>query len=182
MVEDETQSMLSRDIRLTTPRLVMRPTEAGDAQRMAQIQSNWKVTRMLRLAPWPATEAAMAAWADLHGKEWAAGTAYRFAVLLDGVMIGAADIDDIKGDEGEIGYWFDEPYWGQGFAREAAAALMDFAIQTVKLKRIVAGHNAENPASGAVLKRLGFHFVGDTLKFSKPQGAEVPYRMYAYEA
>ncbi len=182
MVEEESISMLSRDIRLKTPRLVLRPTEPGDAQRMAQIQSNWKVTRMLRLAPWPATEAAMAAWADLHGKEWAAGTAYRFAVLLDGVMIGAADIDDIKGDEGEIGYWFDEPYWGQGFAREAAAALMDFAIQTVKLKRIVAGHNAENPASGAVLKRLGFHFVGDTLKFSKPQGAEVPYRMYAYEA
>lgn len=182
MVEDETQSMLSRDIRLTTPRLVMRPTEACDAQRMAQIQSNWKVTRMLRLAPWPATDAAMTAWADLHAEEWAAGTAYRFAVLLDGVMIGMADIDDIKGDEGEIGYWFDEPYWGQGFAREAAAALMDFAIQTVKLKRIVAGHNAENPASGAVLKRLGFHFLGDTLKFSKPQGAEVPYRMYAYEA
>ena len=174
--------MLSRDIRLKTPRLTLRPTEAGDAQRMAQIQSNWKVTRMLRLAPWPATDAAMTAWADLHAEEWAAGTAYRFAVLLDGVMIGMADIDDIKGDEGEIGYWFDEPYWGQGFAREAAAALMDFAIQTVKLKRIVAGHNAENPASGAVLKRLGFHFVGDTLKFSKPQGAEVHYRMYAYEA
>jgi ribosomal-protein-alanine N-acetyltransferase len=182
MVEEESISMLSRDIRLKTPRLVLRPTEPGDAQRMAQIQSNWKVTRMLRLAPWPATEAAMAEWADLHVQEWAAGTAYRFAVLLDGVMNGAADIDDIKGDEGEIGYWFDEPYWGQGFAREAAAALMDFAIQTVKLKRIVAGHNAENPASGAVLKRLGFHFVGDTLKFSKPQGTEVPYRMYAYDA
>ncbi|MBP7651538.1 MAG: GNAT family N-acetyltransferase, partial [Phenylobacterium sp.] len=104
--------MLSRDIRLKTPRLVLRPTEPGDAQRMAQIQSNWKVTRMLRLAPWPATEAAMAEWADLHVQEWAAGTAYRFAVLLAGVMIGAADIDDIKGDEGEIGYWFDEPYWG----------------------------------------------------------------------
>nr|QQZ48754.1 GNAT family N-acetyltransferase [Phenylobacterium glaciei] len=75
----------------------MRPTEAGDAQRMAQIQSNWKVTRMLRLAPWPATQAAMVEWADLHGQEWAAGTAYRFAVLLDRVMIGAADIDDIDG-------------------------------------------------------------------------------------
>jgi ribosomal-protein-alanine N-acetyltransferase len=174
--------MVSRDIRLTTPRLILRPTEPGDAQRMAQIQSNWKVTRMLRLAPWPATQAAMVAWADLHGQEWAAGTAYRFAVLLDGVMIGAADIDDIDGTSGEIGYWFAAPSGGRGGAGDAAAALMDFAIQTVGLKRIVAGHNAENPASGAVLKRLGFHFVEDTLKFSKPQGTEVPYRMYAYEA
>lgn len=182
MVVGETQSMLSRDIRLTTARLILRPTEPGDARRMAQIQSNWNVTRMLRLAPWPATEAAMDAWADLHGKEWAAGTAYRFAVLLDGVMIGTADIDDISGTCGEIGYWFDEPYWGQGYAREAAAALMDFAVGTLGLKRIVAGHNAENPASGAVLKRLGFHFVEDTMKFSRPQGVDVPYRMYAYEA
>ena len=182
MVEDETQSMLSRDIRLKTPRLILRPTEPGDAPRMAQIQSNWNVTRMLRLAPWPATEAAMFEWADLHGTEWAAGTAYRFAVMLDGVMIGTADLDDIQGSYGEIGYWFDEPYWGQGYAKEAAAALMDFAIDTVGLKRIVAGHNAENPASGAVLKRLGFHFLEDTMKFSKPQGTEVPYRMYAYEA
>lgn len=182
MVEEESISMLSRDIRLTTPRLVLRPTEPGDAARMAQIQSNWNVTRMLRLAPWPATEAAMADWADLHGKEWAAGTAYRFAVLLDGVMIGTADIDDIDGTSGEIGYWFDEPYWGQGFAREAAAALMDFAIRTVGLKRIVAGHNAENPASGAILKRLGFHFQAATTKYSKPQDAEVPYHMYVYEA
>ncbi|MES2344176.1 MAG: GNAT family N-acetyltransferase [Pseudomonadota bacterium] len=173
--------MLSRDIRLTTPRLILRPTEPADAPRMAQIQSNWNVTRMLRLAPWPATEEAMFAWADLHGKEWAQGTAYRFAVLLNEVMIGTADIDDISGTYGEIGYWFDEPYWGQGYAGEAAAALMDFAIGTVGLKRIVAGHNAENPASGAVLKRLGFHFVEDTMKFSKPQGVEVPYRMYAYE-
>ena len=124
----------------------------------------------------------MVGWADLHGTEWRAGTAFRFAVTLDGLMIGTADIDDISGTYGEIGYWFDELYWGQGYAREAAAVLMDFAIVIVGLRRIVAGHNAENPASGAVLKRLGFHFVEDTMKFSRPQGVEVPYRMYAYEA
>ena len=110
--------MLRRDLRLTTPRLVLRPTEPTDAPRMVQIQSNWNVTRMLRLAPWPPTEAAMFAWADLHGTEWATGKAYRFACLLEGVMIGTCDVDDIDGAYGEIGYWFDEAYWGQGYGGE----------------------------------------------------------------
>ena len=47
--------MIDRSIRLTTQRLGLRAFEPADAPRLVEIQSNWNVTRMLRLAPWPAT-------------------------------------------------------------------------------------------------------------------------------
>jgi ribosomal-protein-alanine N-acetyltransferase len=170
--------MIDREIRLTTERLVLRPTAPGDAARLAQIQSNWNVTKMLRLAPWPTSEAAMFDWVDLHGTEWAAGTAYRFACMNREALIGVCDIDEIADGSGEFGYWFDEAYWGQGFAGEAARAVLVFGLDTVGLTRITAGHAADNGNSGKVLRRLGFRLVGETTKYSMPHGREIPYLMY----
>jgi RimJ/RimL family protein N-acetyltransferase len=164
---------------MRTARLILRPTEPRDASRFAEIQSNWNVTRMLRLAPWPVDKAEMAAWVDGHAAEWAAGTAYRFAVERDGRVIGCCDVDDIDGDKGEIGYWYDEACWGDGVAGEAAQALVRFAQEDLGLVRLEAGHAADNPASGRVLERVGFRFQADITRYSRPHGRETPYRAYA---
>lgn len=173
--------MPPRTLRLRTARLVLRTFEPADAARMVEIQSNWKVTRMLRLAPWPPTVEAMAAWVDLHGREWAAGEAYRFAVTLDGQIIGAADLDDITAQSGEIGYWFDEPWWGGGYATEAAQAVIAFAFEELGLSRITAGHAADNLASGKVLTKLGFCPVGEGERYSKPRDEMIAYRFLSLD-
>ncbi len=173
--------MIDRGLRLATPRLILRPFEPPDAQRLFEIQSNWNVTRMLRLAPWPATLEAMSEWVDVHGQEWRAGAAYRFACVLDGQVIGCADIDDIGAGGGELGYFFDEAHWGKGFAREAAGAVRDFAFGHLALDHLIAGHAAENLASGKVLQTLGFRYVGETAKFSQPHGQDVAYRLLRLE-
>ena len=164
---------------MRTERLLLRPTRVEDAARFAQIQSNWNVTRMLRLAPWPVVEAEMAAWVATHPDEWAQGSAYRFAVERDGRVIGVCDVDDIDGDRGEIGYWFDEAHWGGGIAGEAAQALVRFALEDLGLVRLDAGHAADNPASGRVLERVGFRFQADITRYSRPHDRDMPYRTYA---
>ena len=58
-------------------------------------------------------------------------------------------------DEWELGYWLGEPYWNRGYASEAATALRDYAFEALKLERIVAGHYADNHASGRMLTKLG---------------------------
>ena len=165
---------------MRTARLVLRPTEPRDAPRFAEIQSNWNVTRMLRLAPWPVVAAEMAAWVETHAQEWAAGIAYRFAVERDGQVIGCCDVDDIDGDRGEIGYWYDEAQWGGGIAGEAAQALVRFAQDDLRLVRLDAGHAADNPASGRVLERVGFRFQADITRYSRPHDRGMPYRTYAF--
>jgi [ribosomal protein S5]-alanine N-acetyltransferase len=173
--------MPPRTLRLRTARLVLRPFEPADAARMVEIQSNWNVTRMLRLAPWPPSLDAMTAWVDLHGSEWAAGEAYRFAVTLDGQIIGAADIDDIADESADLGYWFDEPWWGGGYATEAAQAVIAFAFDQLGLSRITAGHAADNPASGKVLTKLGFRLLHEGERYSGPRGEMIPYRFLSLD-
>jgi ribosomal-protein-alanine N-acetyltransferase len=163
---------------MRTERLSLRPTTLDDAPRFAQIQSNWNVTKMLRLAPWPVVEAEMAAWVATHPDEWAAGIAYRFTVEHGGEVIGLCDVDDIDGDRGEIGYWYDEAQWGGGIAREAAQALVRFALEDLGLVRLDAGHAADNPASGRVLERVGFRFTADITRYSRPHDRDMPYRTY----
>lgn len=168
--------MIPRDLLLPTERLVLRPTEPGDAPRLLEIQSDWNVTRMLRLAPWPPDPHEMTQWVAGHPDEWRAGSAYRFAVLREGRLIGQTDVDDIAGRFGELGYWFEPAALGDGVATEAAGAAVRFALQTLGLEVIRAGHAAENPASGRVLEKLGFREVEVAMRMSRPHGKPTPYR------
>jgi RimJ/RimL family protein N-acetyltransferase len=174
--------MIPRDLRLRTARLELRPTEPADAPRLSEIQSDWNVTRMLRLAPWPPDPAAMAQWVAGHPNEWREGTAYRFAVILDGRLVGQTDVDDINGPDGEIGYWFEASAWGTGIATEAAGALVRFALQELGLTRLRAGHAGDNPASGKVLEKLGFREVETAMRMSRPHGRPTPYRFLELRA
>jgi [ribosomal protein S5]-alanine N-acetyltransferase len=120
---------------------------AADAQRAFEIQSDWAVTRMLRMASFPPDRTEIEAWFADHPRERTAGEAYRFAVTLDGRMIGLVDIDEIADGEGELGYWFEQAAWGQGFASEAASAVVRFAFTDVGLLSLRSGHAADNAAS-----------------------------------
>jgi RimJ/RimL family protein N-acetyltransferase len=60
----------------------------------------------------------------------------------------------------DIGFAFLPDFWNQGFASEAAAAVLEYAQQTLKLKRIVAITNPDNDASIKLLQRMGFTFEG----------------------
>jgi RimJ/RimL family protein N-acetyltransferase len=168
--------MVSRDLRLLTPRLVLRPTEPEDAARLCEIRSDWDVTRMLRMADWPPDPVAMQAWVASHPAEWARGEAYRFAVLFEGRLIGQADIDEIAGGEGDLGYWLERPTWGAGLASEAARALVEFAFGDLALRRIRSGHAVENVASGRILEKLGFHALDVAPRPSRPRQELVLHR------
>ena len=59
-----------------------------------------------------------------------------------------------------IGYCLDDAAWGQGFATEAAGALLQWAFDTLQLNRVQAETDTRNTASSRVLERLGFVHEG----------------------
>jgi [ribosomal protein S5]-alanine N-acetyltransferase len=61
----------------------------------------------------------------------------------------------------EIAYGIAPGYEGQGYATEAAKALMAFALERVDVTTIRAHTKPENGASGRVLAKCGFHQVGE---------------------
>lgn len=156
--------------RLETDRLVLRPTAAADIGRAFEIQSDWNVTRMLRMASFPPDRGEIASWFAEHQREWESGEAYRFAVESEGRLIGVVDIDGVAEGEGELGYWFEQAVWGRGYASEAARAVVRFAFGEIALSQLRSAHAADNLASRNVLAKLGFHPLDMVQRHSRSRG------------
>jgi RimJ/RimL family protein N-acetyltransferase len=156
-----------------TKRLMLRPTSSTDADRAVEIRSDWDVSRMLRAALFPPDLEDARRWFEEHEREWLEGKAYRFAIEVKGRMIGVIDVDGVQRGEGQLGYWLERAAWGQGYATEAAEAVIGFAFRDVGMVRLRAGHAIDNPASGKVLAKLGFNPVDIVEHFSRSRGENV---------
>jgi RimJ/RimL family protein N-acetyltransferase len=133
-------------------RLFLRPAFPEDWLAIhAAIGADNGVLRNLARAPWPYGEAEARAFADLAQDP----RLPQFIVTLPGRgVIGSAGLGE-HDSEPELGYWIARPHWGQGYATEAAGAVLRIA-RTLGHTRLTAGHFADNPASGRVLRKLGF--------------------------
>jgi [ribosomal protein S5]-alanine N-acetyltransferase len=73
-----------------------------------------------------------------------------------GALIGCVQLQMHAEDQrAELGYWIGRPYWNQGYATEAARAVLGFGFEQLGLNRIDAHHFVRNPASGRVMQKLG---------------------------
>jgi [ribosomal protein S5]-alanine N-acetyltransferase len=133
---------------------------------------------MLRMASYPPVREDIVRWFSDHARQWAAGEAYRFALESHGRLIGVVDIDEIDQGEGELGYWLECAAWGQGYATEAAKAVVSFAADDVGLTRLRSGHAIDNPASGGVLAKLGFAHLDTIQAASRSRGELIFQRRY----
>ena len=140
-------------------RLLLRPPWPEDWQAVRAGIADEGVVRNLASAPWP--------YADSDAQDWC-GQAFapdcprflvtiaRSAEVIGCIGIGPLPIEDGGGDGiMEMGYWIARAHWGRGYATEAAAAMLEIA-RMLGHSRIEAGHFVDNPASGKVLRKVGF--------------------------
>jgi RimJ/RimL family protein N-acetyltransferase len=73
----------------------------------------------------------------------------------DGKVIGLLGLIRRGHEQGEIGWALGVEHRVQGYATEAARALMDYGFNSLGLHRIHADTNSDNPASWRVMERLG---------------------------
>ncbi len=93
-------------------------------------------------------------------------------------MIGLADLDRVSDGEAELGYWLGRAWWGNGYATEAAQALVWFAGDALGLRRLTAGHAADNLPSGRVLSKLGFRCTGEAETYSRSRRRTIAVMTY----
>lgn len=93
---------------------------------------------------------------------------YLVQLKASGVAVGMSGL--IKRDtlaDVDIGYAFLPPYRGQGYALEAARAVVEYARTTMVLPRLVAITSPENNASNALLEKIGMRF--DKMVYLTPE-------------
>ena len=74
--------------------------------------------------------------------------------------IGAIEIHSYEGYKGEIGFVLHPDYWNRGYITEAAEAVMVYAFERMKLKRLAYAYFLDNDASARVCEKLGFTVEG----------------------
>ncbi|MDB5397105.1 MAG: N-acetyltransferase [Rhodospirillales bacterium] len=159
--------------RIDTDRLVLRCPAAADASQISSLLGNWNVAHWVVRVPFPFRPEHAAAWIARSAEERAVGAGWPFLITLrDGhALMGSMDLS-LEGDRssGALGYWLGEDYWGQGYATEAAVAMIGFAFDILKLKEVTANALPDNLRSIRVLEKAGLRHVGRQVEDTVERG------------
>ena len=169
--------------RIASERLLLRPLVQSDLPRRACMAGDAEVARMTSMMPHPyALADAQAFLAAVQAED--PSHAATFAIERPGKgLIGVLGFDVRDDDLPELGYWIGRPYWGRGYATEAAKAALTWARDEWGRRAVLAQHFADNPASGAVLIKAGFLYTGEVRPtFSRARAVQALGRMMVWLA
>jgi [ribosomal protein S5]-alanine N-acetyltransferase len=159
---------------LETGRLILRPPELSDLPHMVPLVSDFEVSKNLGRVAHPYTQEHAREFYARAEAQRASGTDFNFAITRkdDRAYLGGCGLH-LKDGTFEMGYWLGKPYWGMGYATEAAKKLAGFAFHDLKATRLVAAWFHDNPASGRVLAKLGYEHYGSEPRDCLARGHQV---------
>ncbi len=144
---------------LHTARLTLRAYVPSDAPALARLCNDLDVVRWTASHPFPYELHHAQEFIDQRQADFLAGKSTVFAGVrtTDAVLLGSAGLRR-EGDHqrAELGYMLGREHWRQGYATEAAAGVLRYAFENLRLARVYASAYAGNPASIRVLEKLGF--------------------------
>ncbi len=156
---------------LRTKRLLLRRFRESDIPDIVRLAGAREVAATTARIPHPYTEADAQHFLALQEND---DFGYAFAITLASTreLAGAVGLHPTPHQpSAELGYWIGVPYWRNGYATEAAEAVVAFGFDVLKLHRIFAGYFRGNEASRRILEKLGFQHEGcsreDILKWGK---------------
>ncbi|RED11197.1 GNAT family N-acetyltransferase [Pontivivens insulae] len=156
---------------IETERLTLRPLRAADAGPISLYAGDIRVAGSVARIPHPyppgAAEAYIARALRADGDEmiWAMD-----ATCSDGAdMLGFVALRK----DGSVGYWVGPPFWNLGYAREALAGVVGYALDN-GYARLTGEVFQTNERSAQVLIACGFRYTGEGSTFALVQNAVVP--------
>lgn len=147
---------------LATARLVLRPFQLSDATSVQRLAGAREVADTTLSIPHPYPDGAAVSWIATHEGAWTRHESATLAVTeAEAGLIGAISMRiELAQRRAELGYWIGLPFWGRGYATEAARAMIAWGFSHVGVERIYAHHMTRNPASGRVMAKAGMQHEG----------------------
>jgi ribosomal-protein-alanine N-acetyltransferase len=160
----------------------LRPYEPVDAKALYELVNDPKITDTTTL-PYPYPEHLASEWISTHAELRSEDKNYIFAVTLKPQLnlIGTVSLFDIqrKASRAEIGYWIGASFWGNGYATEAAEAIVAYGFEVLGLNRVGAGCLKRNPASAKVLEKAGFQCEGCLRQYREKNGVLEDFEIFS---
>ena len=150
---------------LQTERLILRPLKIADAE---EAFNSWtgdpEVAKYMRWSVHESVNDTIDHWLSGADEASQSDKTYDWGIIYKqtGEIVGSGGVHyNADEDIFEIGYGLAKRYWGRGIATEAAQEFVRFVKGELNLANLCGKHAIENVASGKILQKLGFKYIGD---------------------
>ena len=142
---------------LYSPRTVLRELQPADVPSLSALLGNQEVQRYL--PPGPTTEEAFLRYIRWAQRSRRIGQHLSFGIVPHAfdTVVGVFQIWPLDScfDTAEWGFALGQPLWGTGLFNECAEAVLDFAMDTLGVRRLEARAAVENGRGNGALQKLG---------------------------
>jgi [ribosomal protein S5]-alanine N-acetyltransferase len=163
---------------LETARLILREFSESDIAELVPLIGAHEVAATTLRIPHP--------YEEKHAREFLASVSkeneLRLAIRLrsNGRLCGGMGLHpEMQHRRAEIGYWIGVPFWGNGYATEAAREVVRYGFERLNLNRIFASHFKGNEKSGRVLEKIGMRHEGSVRQGVMKSGKFIDLEMYS---
>ncbi|MDR1729539.1 MAG: GNAT family N-acetyltransferase [Prevotellaceae bacterium] len=148
---------------LQTKRLILRGWQENDAESLYKYAQNPNIGPIAGWQPHTSVEESR----EIIKNVLSADETYAVVLKETGEVVGSIGLMTFKSeiysagmteDEGEIGYWIGEPFWGQGLIPEAVCELLRRAFEDLGLTAVWCGYYDGNEKSKRVQEKCGFAY------------------------
>lgn len=165
---------------IQTERLVLRAPRAEDAKTIATLANDRRIAENTLRIPHPYGLAD--AQSFIIGANASDGETVFLITRRDATVLGACGIAQRAGEQPELGYWLAVAFWGNGYATEAARAVIDHAFDDLGCEALHAGARVSNPASRRVLEKCGFEWTGVELYRIRSLASSAPFDRFRLDS
>jgi RimJ/RimL family protein N-acetyltransferase len=147
---------------VTTERLILRPLEIADAERIQDLFPHWEIVKFMNhRIPWPYPgDGALTFLRDVAIPEMGRGDGWTWTIRLrsdPSQTIGVITL--VKGDEANRGFWLGLPWHGQGLMSEACVWVNDYWFETLGFPVLRVWKAVDNTASRRISEKQGMRMV-----------------------
>ncbi|MDA3836443.1 MAG: GNAT family N-acetyltransferase [Nanoarchaeota archaeon] len=155
-----------KNVLLETERLILRKPQKKDYSDLQEGINNINIAKEITSMPHPYTldmvqdyfGKQINKWEDQDPKDLLFVIELKSEEKVIGAM-GLYGIDRKKGIA-ETGSWINEDYWRHGYITEAKIAANTFAFNSLGLEKLISPVFADNIASNATQRKMGYEFIG----------------------
>lgn len=147
----------------------IRKVRLSDSTDLRELINNKDVLKQLSGYPYPCPLSRMKKDVEDGIRGWKTRRSFSFTILADGEIAGSIILENPSKDKRryDLGFYIGKRFWGKGIATEAIKQIVKFGFQKLKIYRIQADNDSDNPASGRAMEKAGFRFEGTRKKIQK---------------